>query len=96
MIEPYDINNSNLNLMIGNMMEKAFFFLIILVTVWIFISLTIWLIRRLFKIRKSNKIRCEEFYFKCIIAGIYNSNSYCNCFSYKVMEKNNEHSKSEQ
>lgn len=26
MIEPYDINNSNLNLMIGNMMEKAFFF----------------------------------------------------------------------
>lgn len=26
MIEPYNLENSNLNFMIGNMMEKTFFF----------------------------------------------------------------------
>lgn len=56
MIEPYNINNSNLDFMIGNMMEYTFILLVVLLTVWIFVSLIIWLIRKLFKIRESNKI----------------------------------------
>jgi len=28
MIKPYEIQNSNLNLMLSNMMEKTFFFLL--------------------------------------------------------------------
>ena len=61
MIEPYNINNSNLvpkgNVRMGrNMMEYTFIFLVVLLTVWIFVSLIIWLIRKLFKIRESNKI----------------------------------------
>lgn len=56
MIEPYNINNSNWDFMLGNMMEYTFIFLVVLLTVWIFVSLIIWLIRKLFKIRESNKI----------------------------------------
>ena len=56
MIEPYDLNNMNFNISAGNLVEKTFLFLVIFITIWIYLSLIIWLIRKPFKIRKSNKI----------------------------------------
>lgn len=80
MIEPYSLDsNSNLNLMLDNLMENTFYFSIKVLTLWIFISLIIWVIRSQNKIRKSNKIWSEEFYNKCNFRNYYNSNSinYC-------------------
>lgn len=55
MIEPYNLEtNSSINLMFGNIMENTFFFLIISLTVLIFTSLIIWLIRKPYKIQKNN------------------------------------------
>lgn len=43
MIKPYNLEaNSSMNLILGNMMKNTFFFLIIFITIWIFISLIIW------------------------------------------------------
>lgn len=57
MIEPYNLSeNSNISLMFDGIMEKAFFTLVILTTVWLIGSLIFWLIRKLYKIRKGNKI----------------------------------------
>lgn len=78
MIEPYSFDNSNLNLMFNGLMENTFYFSIIILTTWIFISLFIWLIRSQNKVRKSNKIWSEEFYNKSNSRDIYNSNSF-NC-----------------
>lgn len=76
MIEPYNLNtNNNLNQMLGNMMENTFFFLIILLTVWIFVSLIMWLIRKPYKIRKSNQVWNEEFNNKCFNTNFYISNT---------------------
>lgn len=76
MIEPYNLEtNSSMNLMLGEMMEKTFFFLIIFITICIFASLVIWLIRKPYKIRKSNKIWCEEFYNMYFNTSFYTSNT---------------------
>ncbi len=61
MIEPYQLESSNLNLMLGNMMEKAFFFLIILLTIWIFVSLTIWVFGAKIKSEKTIKLGVKSF-----------------------------------
>ena len=79
MIEPYNLDtNSNMNLVLGTIMEKAFFFLIILITTWIFVSLVIWLIRKPHKIRKDNKIWCKKLCSKHIntISYLNNTNDY--------------------
>ena len=80
MIEPYSLDsNSNLNLMLDNLMGNTFYFSIKVLTIWIFISLIIWVIRSQNKIRKSNKIWSEEFYNKYNFRYYYNSNpiNYC-------------------
>ena len=71
MIEPYQLESSNLNLMLGNMMEKAFFFLIIvfrmqnifaiILTIWIFVSLTIWVFGAKIKSEKTIKLGVKSF-----------------------------------
>ena len=61
MIEPYQLENSNLNLMLGNMMENVFFFSIILITIWIFVSLTIWVFGAKVKSEKTIKLGVKNF-----------------------------------
>ncbi len=61
MIEPYQLENSNLNLMLGNMMENAFFFSVILITIWIFVSLTIWVFGAKVKSEKAIKLGVKSF-----------------------------------
>lgn len=51
MIEPYNLEtNSSVNLMLGDIVEKVFFFIIISTTILIFVSLLIWRIRKPYKI----------------------------------------------
>lgn len=61
MIETYNINNSGLNPMMNNFMEKCFFFIIIAITVWIFSSLIIWLIGAKIKSEKVIKLGLKNF-----------------------------------
>lgn len=59
MIEPYDLSsNSNLSQMFDGVVENTFYVLLTLSVVWLIGSLIIWLIRKPYKIRKSNKIWC--------------------------------------
>ncbi|MCI9038505.1 MAG: hypothetical protein HFJ29_01260 [Clostridia bacterium] len=64
MIPTYDIDNitGNLDIMFQNIMKIGFIFSIILLTIWMVVSLTIWLFRSQEEVRKSNKIWNKEFY----------------------------------
>ena len=68
MIEPYNLDtNNNLNQMLGNMMENAFFFLIILFAVWIFVSLIIWLFGSRIKSEKVIKFGMKNLIISALI-----------------------------
>lgn len=64
MIPTYDVNSitGNLDTMFQNIMKIGFIFSIILLTIWMVVSLTIWLFRSQKEVRKSNKIWNKEFY----------------------------------
>ena len=64
MIPTYDVNNltGNLDTMFQNMMKIGFVISIVLLTIWIIVSLLIWLFRSQKKVRKSNKIWNKELY----------------------------------
>lgn len=63
MIPTYDVNNltGNLDTMFQNMMKIGFVISIVLLTIWIIVSLLIWLFRSQKEIWKSNKIWNKEF-----------------------------------
>jgi len=73
MIPTYDINNltGNLDVMFQNVMRVAFTISIILLTIWIILSLLIWLFRSQTSIRKSNKIWNKELYYNFYINSYY-------------------------
>ena len=58
MIPTYDVNNltGNLDTMFQNMMKIGFGISIVLLTIWIIVSLLIWLFRSQKKVRKSNNL----------------------------------------
>lgn len=64
MIPTYDIDSitGNLDTMFQNIMKVGFIFSISLLTIWIIVSLIIWLFRSQKEVRKSNKIWNKEFY----------------------------------
>ena len=64
MIPTYDLNNltGNLDTMFQNIMKIGFIVSVVLLTIWIIVSLLIWLFRSQEAIRKSNKIWNKEFY----------------------------------
>ena len=64
MIPTYDVNNltGNLDIMFQNIMRIGFTISIVLFTIWIIVSLLIWLFRSQKVIRKRNKIWDKEFY----------------------------------
>ena len=64
MIPTYDVNNltGNLDIMFQNIMRIGFTISIELFTIWIIVSLLIWLFRSQKEIWKSNKIWDKEFY----------------------------------
>ncbi len=77
MIPTYDVNNltGNLDSMFQNMMKIGFVISIILLTIWIIVSLLIWLFRSQKKIRKSNKIWNKEFYNNFNIGSNHTNNT---------------------
>ena len=64
MIPTYDIDSitGNLDTMFQNIMKVGFIFSISLLTIWMIVSLVIWLFRSQKEVRKSNKIWNKEFY----------------------------------
>lgn len=64
MIPTYNLENitGGLDIIFQNIMRIGFFITIIILTIWIIMSLLIWLFRSQEKIRKSNKIWNKEFY----------------------------------
>ena len=64
MIPTYDLDNltRNLDTMFQNIMKIGFIVSVVLLTIWIIVSLLIWLFRSQEAIRKSNKIWNKEFY----------------------------------
>ena len=81
MIEPYNLSeNSNISLMLDGIMEKTFFALVILITIWLIGSLIFWLIRKLYKVRKGNKIWYKKFYNKRSNTDLYTNCSSFSCF----------------
>ena len=56
MIPTYNIDNltGNLDTMFQNVMKLGFIISLVLITIWIIVSLLIWLFRRQKEIRKSN------------------------------------------
>ena len=73
MIPTYDVNNltGNLDTMFQNMMKIGFGISIVLLTIWIIVSLLIWLFRSQKEVRKSNKIWNKEFYNNFNISSNY-------------------------
>ncbi|MCI9247023.1 MAG: hypothetical protein HFJ30_07970 [Clostridia bacterium] len=64
MIPTYDIDSitGNLDTMFQNIMKVGFIFSISLLTIWMIVSLVIWLFRSQKEVRKSNKVWNKEFY----------------------------------
>lgn len=77
MIPTYDVNNltGNLDTMFQNVMKIGFVISIILLTIWIIVSLLIWLFRSQKKVRKSNKIWNKEFYNNFNISSNHTNNT---------------------
>lgn len=77
MIPTYDVNNltGNLDTMFQNMMKIGFVISIILLTIWIIVSLLIWLFRSQKEVRKSNKIWNKEFYNNFNISSNHTNNT---------------------
>ncbi len=78
MIPTYDVNNltGNLEIMFKNIMQIGFTISIVLLTIWIIVSLLIWLFRSQKKIRKSNKIWYKEFYNNFSINNNHTSSTF--------------------
>lgn len=66
MIESYNINESRLSLMLNNFMEKSFF-LIIIITIWIFFSLITWYIGAKINSEKIIKLGLKNFMLSMVI-----------------------------
>ena len=64
MIPTYDIDSitGNLDTMFQNIMKVGFIFSISLLTIWMIVSLLIWLFRSQKEVRKSNTVWNKEFY----------------------------------
>lgn len=77
MIPTYDVNNltGNLDTMFQNVMKIGFVISIILLTIWIIVSLSIWLFRSQKEVRKSNKIWNKEFYNNFNISSNHTNNT---------------------
>ena len=77
MIPTYDMDSitGNLDIMFQNIMKIGFIFSISLLTIWMIVSLVIWLFRSQKEVRKSNKIWNKEFYNNFNISSYYTNHT---------------------
>ena len=69
MIEPYNLNSNseNLNVMMNGLLEKGFFFIVIVIAILIIVSLIVWLVGAKIKSEKATKMGLRNFILTLIL-----------------------------
>ena len=69
MIEPYNLNSNseNLDTMMNSLLEKAFFFIVIVLAILIIVSLIVWLVGAKIKSEKATKMGLRNFILTLIL-----------------------------
>lgn len=69
MIEPYNLNSNseNLDTMMNSLLEKGFFFLVIVLAILIIVSLIMWLVGAKIKSEKLTKLGLRNFILSLIV-----------------------------
>ena len=69
MIEPYNLNSNseNLNVMMNGLLEKGFFFLVIVLAILIIVSLIVWFVGAKIKSEKATKMGLRNFILTLIL-----------------------------
>ncbi len=69
MIEPYNLNSNseNLDTMMNSLLEKGFFFLVIVLAILIIVSLIVWFVGAKIKSEKATKMGLRNFILTLIL-----------------------------
>ena len=69
MIEPYNLNSNseNLNTMMNSLLEKGFFFIVIVLAILIIVSLIVWFVGAKIKSEKATKMGLRNFILTLIL-----------------------------
>lgn len=69
MIEPYNLNSNseNLDTMMNSLLEKGFFFLVIVLAILIIVSLIVWFMGAKIKSEKATKMGLRNFILTLIL-----------------------------
>ena len=69
MIEPYNLNSNseNLNVMMNGLLEKGFFFIVIVLAILIIVSLIVWFVGAKIKSEKLTKLGLRNFILSLIV-----------------------------
>lgn len=69
MIEPYNLNSNseNLDTMMNSLLEKGFFFLVIVLAILIIVSLIVWFVGAKIKSEKLTKLGLRNFILSLIV-----------------------------
>ena len=69
LIEPYNLNSNseNLNIMMNGLLEKGFFFIVIVLAILIIVSLIVWFVGAKIKSEKATKMGLRNFILTLIL-----------------------------
>lgn len=69
MIEPYNLNSNseNLDTMMNSLLEKGFFFIVIVLAILIIVSLIVWFVGAKIKSEKATKMGLRNFILTLIL-----------------------------
>ena len=69
MIEPYNLNSNseNLDIMMNSLLEKGFFFIVIVLAILIIVSLIVWFVGAKIKSEKATKMGLRNFILTLIL-----------------------------
>ncbi len=69
MIEPYNLNSNseNLDTMMNGLLEKGFFFIVIVLAILIIVSLIVWFVGAKIKSEKATKMGLRNFILSLIV-----------------------------
>ena len=69
MIEPYNLNSNseNLDTMMNGLLEKGFFFIVIVLAILIIVSLIVWFVGAKIKSEKATKMGLRNFILTLIL-----------------------------
>ena len=69
LIEPYNLNSNsaNLDIMMNSLLEKGFFFIVIVLAILIIVSLVVWFVGAKIKSEKATKMGLKNFILTLIV-----------------------------